>query len=61
MNKILESETRSDNCCGGSAPDGANSCCKQDNDAKAEGKTGCGCGHAHNEADAKPAKQDGCC
>lgn len=31
-------------CCGGPAPEDANACCVDDAVAKAEGKTGCGCG-----------------
>jgi Pyridine nucleotide-disulphide oxidoreductase len=30
-------------CCGGPAPAGSDACCAQDSDAKAVGKTGCGC------------------
>jgi Pyridine nucleotide-disulphide oxidoreductase len=30
-------------CCGGPAPTGVDACCAQDADAKAVGKTGCGC------------------
>ena len=30
-------------CCGGPAPAGVDACCAQDADAKAVGKTGCGC------------------
>jgi len=30
-------------CCGGPAPAGVDACCAQDTDAKAVGKTGCGC------------------
>jgi thioredoxin reductase len=31
-------------CCGGPAPAGADACCSDDAAAKAEGKSGCGCG-----------------
>ena len=31
-------------CCGGPAPEAANACCADDAVAKAEGKSGCGCG-----------------
>ena len=31
-------------CCGGPAPEEANACCVDDAVAKAEGKSGCGCG-----------------
>jgi thioredoxin reductase len=31
-------------CCGGPAPEEANACCVDDATAKAEGKSGCGCG-----------------
>jgi hypothetical protein len=31
-------------CCGGPPPSGAEACCLQDADAKAAGKSGCGCG-----------------
>ena len=31
-------------CCGGPAPAAVDACCVQDADAKADGKTGCGCG-----------------
>ncbi len=31
-------------CCGGPAPAASTACCAQDHDAKAAGKTGCGCG-----------------
>ena len=35
-------------CCGGPAPEEANACCADDAVAKAEGKSGCGCGTAVN-------------
>ena len=31
-------------CCGGPAPEEADACCVQDVVAKADGKSGCGCG-----------------
>ncbi len=61
MSKVLESENRSDDCCGGPAPEGIDACCKLDADAKAEAKTGCGCGQAQDEPKATSAKHDGCC
>jgi hypothetical protein len=33
-----------EDCCGGPAPTEADGCCKADVDAKAAGKSGCGCG-----------------
>lgn len=40
-------------CCGGPAPAGADACCVQDAAAKAEGRSGCGCGST------APADQSG--
>lgn len=37
-------EAASDGCCGGPAPAAADACCIADMEAKADGKTGCGCG-----------------
>ncbi len=47
-----------DDCCGGPAKSDATACCATDETAKADGKSGCGCGPA---ADAKPAKASSCC
>lgn len=38
--------TEDNGCCGGPAPTGVDACCIDDVDAKAAGKTGCGCGPA---------------
>lgn len=38
--------TEENGCCGGPAPTGVDACCIDDVDAKAAGKTGCGCGPA---------------
>jgi hypothetical protein len=40
-----------DMCCGGPAPEETASCCLQDAFAKAEGKSGCGCGSQPASAD----------
>lgn len=37
-------------CCGGPAPAGVDACCSRDAQAKAEGRSGCGCGSAPLEA-----------
>jgi thioredoxin reductase len=42
-------------CCGGPAPEGVAACCTDDATAKAEGKSGCGCGEpASPSASARP-------
>lgn len=38
-----ESQSEAEGCCGGPAPDGTDACCIKDANAKAEGKSGCGC------------------
>jgi hypothetical protein len=44
-NVSLAPETQSaDGCCGGPAKDAANACCASDEQAKAAGASGCGCG-----------------
>ncbi|RNF86181.1 NAD(P)-binding domain-containing protein [Montanilutibacter psychrotolerans] len=40
---IPEAQSRN-GCCGGPAPNNVDACCAIDADAKAEGKSGCGCG-----------------
>lgn len=45
-------------CCGGPAKVDASACCAADETAKAEGKSGCGCGPA---VEAKPKKATTCC
>ena len=39
----VESGVTSSGCCGGPAPAAVNACCVEDADAKAAGKSGCGC------------------
>ena len=39
----VEGRTAASGCCGGPAPAAADACCADDADAKAAGKTGCGC------------------
>jgi thioredoxin reductase len=46
-------------CCGGPAPAETDACCVADVEAKAEGKSGCGCGLAN--APEKVAEPAGCC
>ena len=42
--KPLTSEQNSSvGCCGGPATENSNACCVKDEQAKAEGKSGCGC------------------
>ena len=38
------SATAASSCCGGPAPSGVDACCSDDAAAKADGKSGCGCG-----------------
>ncbi len=45
---IPQSDTES--CCGGSAPETADACCRRDAEAKAAGDTGCGCATAAPDA-----------
>ncbi|MEW9808738.1 NAD(P)-binding domain-containing protein [Mesorhizobium sp. ZMM04-5] len=44
-----DGDAKVDGCCGGPAPTEADSCCLQDAFAKAEGRSGCGCGSAASE------------
>jgi len=44
-------------CCGGPAPEETGACCLQDAFAKAEGKSGCGCGSKPETADQSPVKR----
>jgi hypothetical protein len=39
----LEAGATASGCCGGPAPDGVDACCADDVDARAAGKSGCGC------------------
>jgi pyridine nucleotide-disulfide oxidoreductase len=39
----VEGDEAASGCCGGPAPVGVDACCAEDADAKAGGKTGCGC------------------
>lgn len=49
-------------CCGGPAPQDADACCVKDADAKAEGKSGCGCGDTvAPKVMEKPVKAASCC
>ncbi|MCF6369910.1 NAD(P)-binding domain-containing protein [Rhizobium halophilum] len=43
-------------CCGGPAPIEAEACCQADLAAKAEGKSGCGCGSTAKEPSLEPAE-----
>jgi len=51
--------TASSGCCGGPAPAQIDACCVADAEAKAEGKSGCGC--APTKAPEKVAEPAGCC
>lgn len=44
-------------CCGGAPTQNADACCQLDEQKKAEGEVGCGCGTAQ----ATPATATGCC
>ena len=43
-NVAAEATGKTGECCGGPAPANVDACCVRDADAKAEGKSGCGCG-----------------
>jgi thioredoxin reductase len=58
-NLPADGETASSGCCGGPAPVNVDACCVADADAKAVGKSGCGCGPA--KAPEKVAEPVGCC
>jgi hypothetical protein len=46
-------------CCGGAPSADQSACCKKDEDAKAAGEAGCGCGS--RPTDAQPALASACC
>lgn len=41
--KAKQTSIVGDGCCGGPAPEGTDACCVKDADAKANGRSGCGC------------------
>src|SRR5581483_8820553 len=47
-----------ESCCGGPPLANTDACCAEDETAKAEGATSCGCGP---KAEAQPAEQNACC
>jgi thioredoxin reductase len=55
----VDGATASSGCCGGPAPANVVACCVADAEAKAGGKSGCGCGPA--KAPEKVAEPAGCC
>ncbi|WP_457091442.1 FAD-dependent oxidoreductase [Microvirga sp. P5_D2] len=58
-NLPVDGATVSTGCCGGPAPAKVDACCVADVEAKAEGKSGCGCGPAKTPE--KVAEPAGCC
>ncbi len=61
----VEAPPAATGCCGGPAPSGTDACCVLDAEAKAEGKSGCGCGEPATDSAAAPsppkAARSGCC
>ena len=49
--------TTASGCCGGPAPKEVDACCVKDAAAKAEGKSGCGCGSSAAETEQHPGKR----
>ena len=58
-NLPVDGATASSGCCGGPAPAQVDACCVADAEAKAAGKSGCGCGPAKTPE--KVAEPAGCC
>ncbi|NBJ12829.1 NAD(P)-binding domain-containing protein [Microvirga arsenatis] len=58
-NSLQDSAAASSSCCGGPAPTQVGACCVADAEAKAEGRSGCGCGPT--QALDKVAEPAGCC
>jgi len=48
-------------CCGGPAKADASACCALDEQKKAEGQSGCGCGTALQPAALRPRSATACC
>jgi hypothetical protein len=58
----VRSETENSGCCGGPATAAADACCADDEKAKAEGTTGCGCTtSSKSEPEKAMAKRSACC
>lgn len=57
----LQTAPKASSCCGGPAKVAAEACCAADETAKAEGKTGCGCGTGKAVVQDNVPARAGCC
>jgi hypothetical protein len=57
----IAAEAKSSGCCGGAPESDASACCKKDEDAKAAGESGCGCGENAAAKEARSAAVATCC
>ncbi|MCE9598753.1 MAG: hypothetical protein K8S54_12365 [Spirochaetia bacterium] len=53
---VSQEKTAQTGCCGGAPVENSAACCKLDEEKKAEGDAGCGCGTSD-----RPAAQSSCC
>jgi hypothetical protein len=53
-------EDEESGCCGGPVESDAEACCRADEDAKAAGESGCGCG-SNQPVEVPPEKASSCC